>query len=175
MRTKTQLIAVSLCVFGIAACSKSNEYWGAGQSNQKAAIQLYPDGYDNGGAYAPANAEVKQVVVPETYHVREATPQQAFKSRDINWVNNQNPQGYTIELASGSQAASVNATLQKAPRTERMAAVKVKQNGQDSYQGIYGTFSSQEAAQAALNKLPEELKQNASIKSWHSVQSQVNE
>ena len=175
MLTKTQLIALSLCAIGLTACNKSNEYWGSKSSNRGAAIQLYPDGYDNGGAYAPGDAETKQVVVPETYHVNETSPPQSFKSRDINWVSNQNPQGYTIELTSGEQASSVAATLQRAPKSERMAAIKVKQDGREVYQGIYGTFSSQEAAQAALNSLPEDLKQNARIKSWGSVQSEVSE
>ena len=175
MLNKTKLLAISCCIIGLAACSKSNEFWSTHQPNRTAAIQLYPDGYDNGGAYAPADAKTKQVVIPETYHVKEATPPQSFKSRDVNWVNHQNPQGYTIELGQGEQAASVAATLHKAPQSERMAAVKVKQDGKEMYQGIYGTYSSQEAALAALNNLPDDLKQNARIKSWSSVQSQVSE
>ncbi|OYV52969.1 MAG: hypothetical protein B7X00_02190, partial [Legionella sp. 21-45-4] len=157
------------------------EFWSPSKSNTSAGIQLYPDGYDNGGAYAPADAPKetfakKTVVVPETYHMgTESKSPQSFKNRDVSWVNKQNPQGYTIELSSGEQASSVASVLQKAPKNERMAEVKTKQDGKDVYQGIYGTYSSMESAQHALDALPLDVKQNARIKTWNTIQSTVSE
>ena len=179
MLIKTKIIGITLGVAGLSACSSSfyqhsdlNPYQ---SSTPGAAVQLYPDGYDNGGAYAPKEAGKQQIVVPETYHVGTTQAPASFKDRDSTWISSQNPQGYTIEVAPGEKAAEVAGTLQKVPKNERMAEVKYQQDGKTYYKGIYGTYPSYEAAQQALSALPEEVKQSAGIKTWGSVQSSVTE
>lgn len=185
MNANTKIIAVAISSVALSACSNfyPTNYTSAFQStNKNAAIQLYPDGYDNGGAYAPspvpkttsALSPINPVVgSSETYHVSSnMQPQQSFKIRDNSWVKSQNPQGYTIELATDEKAAPVASVLQQAPKNERMAEVKYQQGGKNYYKGVYGTYPSYQAAQQALNNLPENLKQNAGIKTWGSIQSQ---
>ena len=179
MFTTTKVIGLTLCAISLSACDSlfEHHYTDPYQSSkQSKGIQLYPDGYDNGGAYAPKAAnETKQVVVPETYHVGEIAAPASFKERDTVWISHQNPQGYTIEIAHGENAAEVASTLQKVPKSERTAEVKYQQDGKSYYKGIYGTYPSYEAAQQALSALPEDVKQNAGVKTWGNVQSSVTE
>lgn len=112
----------------------------------------------------------QNVVVPDTYHVGDMRSPVSFQDRDQSWVENQNPQAYTVELAEGDKAAKVAQTLYKAPKNERMAQVKYQQDGKEYYRGVYGTYSSAAEAQKALEALPSELKGNAQVKSWGSIQ-----
>lgn len=181
MKTYTKLIGITLCSVGLSACHSwfqkaDNQAYPS--NNKNAAIQLYPDGYDNGGAYAPDQINAssrKTVVVPDSYHVGDSTPAPVtFKQRDTSWVNKQNPQGYTIELNNSDNATSVASSLQKAPKSEPTAEVKYRQDGKQYYKGVYGSYPTYEAAQKALNALPEDVKQGASVKTWGNIQS-VNE
>jgi septal ring-binding cell division protein DamX len=177
MTSKTAaIISITLCAFGLSACNSlynkpSYNTQTAHSKNRDAAIQLYPDGYDNGGAYAPDQPNAKTVTVPDSYHVGELAAPASFKDRDNSWVNKQNPQGYTIEIAHGDKANDVASTLQKAPKNERAAEVKYKQDGKQLYKGVYGSYPTYEAAQQALNALPEDVKQGASVKTWGNIQS----
>jgi septal ring-binding cell division protein DamX len=185
MLIKTKLIGITLCAVSLSACN-SLDHTVSGDaykpsSHRDSGIQLYPDGYDNGGAYAPDTAQTAKtsdnpaVTVPETYHVGAYQAPESFKDRDKTWINSQNSQGYTIEVANGDKPAEVASVLQKTPKNERMAEVKYKHDGKDYYKGIYGTYPSYEAAQQALSTLPEDIRQNAGIKTWGSVQSSVSE
>lgn len=177
MIIKTKIIGITLCAVGLSACTslynKSSDTHTYPSKNRDAAIQLYPDGYDNGGAYAPdqVNAASIKPVVPDSYHVGDATAPASFKERDNGWVGKQNPQGYTIEIANGENAANVASSLQKAPKNERAAEVKYKQDGKQYYKGVYGSYPTYEAAQQALNALPDDVKQGASVKTWGNIQS----
>jgi septal ring-binding cell division protein DamX len=115
------------------------------------------------------------VVVPDSYHVGEYHSPVSFKDRDKGWVSSQNPQGYTIELADDQKASKVAQKLYKAPKNDRMAQVRYQKNGKPYYKGVYGTYNSPEAAQKALDQLPAELKQGAGVKSWGSVQENLEE
>jgi septal ring-binding cell division protein DamX len=76
-------------------------------------------------------------------------------------------------LAAGKKASQVASKLQQAPKSNRRAQVKYQRNGQNYYKGVYGSYSSYQAAQQALNSLPANVRQGAKIKSWGSVQSSV--
>ena len=89
-------------------------------------------------------------------------------------MNSQNSQAFTIELADEEKASQVANTLYKAPKNERMGEVKYQRDGKTYYKGLYGSFPSYEAAQQALSALPSDVKQNAGIKKWASVQNGVN-
>ncbi len=132
---------------------------------------LYPDSYeaisDRGNRPVSSGA----VVVPQTYHLSMGNPE-ASKNVDKTWVSSQNAQAYTIELATDSKASKVASTLYKAPKQERSAEVKTTQG---TYTGVYGTYPSYEAAQAKLNNLPEDIKQDAKITTWGQVQSHLGE
>lgn len=116
-----------------------------------------------------------EVSVPQSYHVSSTHSPISFKDRDKNWVKNQNPQGYTIEVAEDEKASRVAQKLYKIPKNDRMAQIKYQREGKVYYKGIYGTYNSPEAAQKALNELPQEVKQKAGIKKWGSVQENMDE
>ena len=178
MITKTKLITLTVCLASLSACGTFNN--GAYDStynsySSQAGTQLYPEGYENAAAYTNTVPEKKEVVVPESYHVGTYQSPTSFKDRDSSWVSSQNPQGYTIELANGEKPAEVAGVLQKAPKTERMAEVKYQNQGKAYYKGIYGSYPSFDAAQQALNSLPEDIRKSADVKTWGSVQSSVTQ
>lgn len=133
--------------------------------------QTYDVNPDNYSQYPITGSGM--VTVPESYHVGAYHSPTRAKDRDRNWVSNQNPQGYTIEIANDQKAAKVASKLYRAPKNDRMAEIKYQQNGSTYYKGLYGSYNSYEDAQKALNALPEDLKQGAGIKNWGSVQSNM--
>lgn len=95
--------------------------------------QLYPQTDYRARDYNYGNQSGQSVVVPDSYHVGEYHSPVSFKDRDRNWVNSQNPQGYTIQIADDEKAAYVAQKLYKAPKNDRMAQVKYYQNGKTHY------------------------------------------
>lgn len=189
MNIKLNQIAIVIASLGLGACGtmntdgQSNYYapYSFGQSQHTATAPLYPDGYDNTsgdaytpgsspGAYTPGSRETV-VTVPESYHVGSEQSPTSFKVREKSWANRQNPQNYTIQLDESEKASEVAKTLQKAPKDARRAEIKYDKGGEKHYRGVYGTYGSYEAAQKAMQSLPDDLKQNASVKSWGSVQN----
>lgn len=116
-----------------------------------------------------------QVNVPESYHVGAYRSPTSHKDRDRDWVNNQNPQGYTIELGDGEKASQVASKLYNAPKSDRMAQIKYYRNGTRYYKGVYGSYNSYDEAQKAYNALPDKVKQGAGIKNWGNVQQNISE
>lgn len=105
----------------------------------------------------------------QSYHVSSYHSPTSHKDIDSNWVNRQNPHGYTIEIGTSEKAAEVAAKLHKVPKNNRVAEIKTYQNGKYYYKGVYGNYSNYNEAQKAFNNLPSDLKQAASIKSWGKV------
>lgn len=165
-------IVVSICT--LCACSSFNPNGYTNyQTYTEHGTDLYPEGYENGGNYADYPAPKQTVAVPESYHVSAYHAPVKPKDVDQQWVGAQHANDYTIEVAEGAQPASVASTLQKVPKTERKAEIKYQQGDKTYYKGVYGSYPSQEAAQQALQKLPDDVKMNARIKSWGSVQNQM--
>lgn len=120
--------------------------------------------------YSEDSSSKQNVTVPDSYHVGEAHSPISFKDRDQNWVSGQNPQAFTIELADGEKASQVAQKLYKAPKNDRMAQVKYQRGGKEYYRGVYGSYNSAQEAQKALDTLPADVKNGASIKNWGSIQ-----
>ncbi len=113
------------------------------------------------------------VIVPESYHVGQFHAPTSFKDRDRTWVSSQNAQSYTIEIAEGEKAAQVARALYATPKTDRMAQVKYQLRGKAYYRGVYGSYPDAASAQNALDALPADIKQNAQIKNWESMQQNM--
>ncbi len=180
MLTKTRIVCVSLCAVSLTACMSGGQpNYGNYQPYDYQTTPLYPEGYDNTVVYSSpydTRYESKQdVVVPESYHVGAYQSPTPSKDLDKNWVNSQNPMGYTIQIADDEKASHVASTLQKAPKSEHMAEVKYQRDGKAYYKGLYGTYPNYDAASKALGSLPDDVKQNAGIKTWGSVQQNVTE
>ncbi len=115
----------------------------------------------------------KSVSIPKTYHMSQGRPATSHKNRDKTWVRKQNSRGYTILLDKGPKASTVAKTLSHAPKNHRTAQVKHNKNGKPRYSGVYGSYSSKDAAKATYNKLPSQIKSKANIKQWQKVQKDI--
>jgi len=139
--------------------------------------QLYTD--RNNASYSPVNVgdshspQDSSVSVPDSYHVGAYHSPVSFKARDKSWVSEQNPQEYTIQLAESEKAAQVARKLYQTPKADRMGQVKCQINGQSYFKGVYGSYSDADSAEKALEGLPEEIKQGASIKNWAAIQQNM--
>lgn len=170
MDNKIKLALMGLCVISVSSCSMVD-----GEYTNYPTYTYYPAQPYTSSNYTMTNYDSRytprqDVVVPESYHVGELRSPVSFKDRDETWVNNQNPQSYTIELTEGNKASTVAQVLYKAPKNDRMAQVKYERDGKTYYKGVYGTYNSSAEAQKALNDLPPELKNSASVVNWSSVQ-----
>lgn len=178
MLAKARILSICFCMSGITACTTMTmnhpKSYADYQYSSESTTQFYPDGYTAQGGYYTDSYQEKTVTVPESYHVGASHSPTPHTDRDKEWVNSQNSQSYTIELADGEKASDVAKTLQKAPKSERMAEVRYQREGKAYYKGVYGTYPSYEAAQEAMKSLPAEVKQNAGVKTWGSVQSGVS-
>ena len=177
MLNNTRIISICLCISGLSACTTDDtSTYTTAQPYQPytySGTQLYPESYENTGYTEPPQTS-STVEVPETYHVSASHSPTPHTDVDREWINSQNAQGYTIELADGDKASQVAGALYKAPKNERTAEVKYQHDGKTYYKGLYGTYPSREAAQQALDALPADAKPNAGIKTWGNVQSGVN-
>lgn len=176
MLTNIRLLSVGLCIMSLSACMIDGSNNATDYSTYQAQPStLYPDGYDTTVGYSQPIESKKGVVVPESYHVSTYGSPVSAKDVDRTWVASQNPQSYTIEIADDEKASRVAGALQQTPKNEHTAEVKYQRNGQTAFKGLYGTYPSQEAAQQALSTLPADVKQNASVKTWGTVQNNINE
>lgn len=165
-------IIVSVC--SLAACSvfTQNESLNFPNYNDHS-TELYPEGYENIGNYTDAPVGTHEVSVPDSPHVSAYHPPTSPKDVDHQWINSQNENEYTIEIAESDKASTVASSLQKAPASERKAEVKYQSGDRTLYKGIYGTYQTMDSAQAALHALPPEIQSNAHIKTWSNIKGAV--
>lgn len=171
MLNKFKTLSLVVCVSSLSGCATTTPEpteIPQGSYNFYDDNRLYPEGYEGDSFAPPPTYEQKEVVVPENYFVGPSHAPTSHKDMDKEWISHQNAQNYTIELATGSSAPEVAKTLTRAPKIERTAQIKTQQG---YYKGVYGSFPSQEAAQQALNALPQDIKQSAKIQSWSAIQS----
>lgn len=165
------LIAGSLSSCTMDSSSDYNTYQTYNYDDVQYTSQPYDYSTDSGYQYQSG----RQVTVPDSYYAGASHSPRSHKDIDRNWVSNQNPQGYTIEIAEGDKAAQVAGKLFKAPKSDRRAQIKSYRNGSTYYKGVYGSYNSYEEAQKAFNALPQDIKQGAGIKNWSSVQSNMGD
>lgn len=170
---KICLAALTVCVSSLSGCMSMNEgsyttYPPSTYDNNQGYVQNYPITTDYGsGDLAPSG----RINVPDSYHIGAYRSPSSAKDQDRNWVSAQNPSGYTIEIADDAKASQVAKKLYQIPKNDRMAEIKYQRDGKEYYKGLYGSYSSQEEAQKALSTLPNDVKQNAGIKNWGSIQN----
>lgn len=183
MKRFTQIALVS-CVGALSACTMVDDTTYVNyQTATPSPIYTYDQTQYYSQAYGGESGNYKEnyyqgsgnVSVPESYHVGSVRSPQRAKDSDHSWVVNQNPQAYTIEIADDPKAAAVAGKLYQLPKNNRQAEIRYQRNGTPYYKGLYGSYSSQEEAQKALDSLPPDAKQGAGIKNWGSIQSNVSE
>lgn len=95
------------------------------------------------------------------------------RQSDMEWVNSQHPGSYTIEVATDPKRSKVAYTVFKSPKAQRTAQFGYKNNDQKVYTGVYGTYKTKEEAQQALDALPSDVKQSATVQQWQNVQTKA--
>ncbi|KTD04261.1 SPOR domain-containing protein [Fluoribacter gormanii] len=170
MDKKINLALMVVCAFIMSSCTKDSEYLTYPAYSYTDITEPYAMNSNRMLNYDYRYQPARAVNVPDSYHVGELHSPVSFKDRDQTWVNSQNPQGYTIELAEGDKASQVAQVLYKAPKKDRMAQIKYERDGKTRYKGVYGTYGTAEEAQKALNSLPPEIKSSASVINWGNVQ-----
>ena len=103
------------CAFLLGAC---NWYGHGTQSAHNSTYSAWGD-YDESLVTIPR----KKVTVPHSYHFAQHTSPRSHRNRDQDWINRQNPQQYTIELANQKSAAGVAKILHNTPKNKRMAQI----------------------------------------------------
>ena len=184
MKLKGAVVALMIGCLSLVSCKQryGQPYSNYGYADyQYGNYQMYSDpeysmytDYQERNNYYQRNQNsgmAQPVEVPESYHVGSYRSPVSHRNRDNNWVNQQNPRKYTIQLSEGRKPSSVARVLTRAPKRNRTATVKSFNNGQAYFRGVYGSYSSYEDAKRALDTLPEEVKNQATIKSWGSVQN----
>lgn len=172
MFTKKDLIkigCISCTLFLAPACSTFSDYHYGDYGS-------YDNYYEDGRAIPPGQRggyvpRGRHVTVPESALLKDGAGPTSHKQKDKNWVRNQDPNSYTIELADDDKPASVAKKLYVAPKNKRMAQIKYQEGGTKRYTGVYGSYKTKAEADAALEKLSPELKSKAKIKPWSSIQS----
>ncbi|WED42094.1 SPOR domain-containing protein [Legionella cardiaca] len=167
---KVKFLTLCFSAGCLSACATYQETSYTTYSNYQPYVyeNAYYQTYDGGVDYRYSNREVN---VPNSYHVGYDHSPASHKDVDKNWVNSQNPQGYTIEVAEGDKASQVAGKLYKVPKNNRTAQIKsYRGDGSAYYKGVYGSYNSYEEAQKAYNDLPENIKQGADIKNWSKIQ-----
>jgi hypothetical protein len=126
---------------------------------------------DNIGSYDASSNFTEVQPLPKFVKTAE-TPQvqESAKSMDLSWVQKQNPEAYTIILASGDNPLAISQSLMAAPKTEHSAALKYEKLGHMYYAGVYGSFNDNIDAQNQLSTLPENLKSAAKVVQWKNIQ-----
>jgi hypothetical protein len=135
---------------------------------------FYSQAYDLGGPDNYKYQPKREINIPDTYYTGAYRSPTSHKDMDKSWVQGQNPQQYTIEVADDEKAARVASKLYRLPKTDRSAELKYQKEGKVFYKGVYGTYNSKEEAEKALNNLPTDLKEKAGVREWGSVQSTVD-
>lgn len=177
---KIQQFTLVVIAAGLASCGMNN-------SDTLYTSYIYkPYGYDETQYYSPqtyrggadynfGTPSSHGVTVPDSYHVGAYHSPTPHKDRDKHWVQSQNPQGYTIEIADEEKAASVARKLYQVPKNDRAAEIQYQKDGKPYYKGVYGTFNTQDEAIKALENLPESLKKGAGVRNWGAVQQNSTE
>lgn len=108
----------------------------------------------------------------KSYHFSNSGSPKSHKQRDAEWINSQNPNNYTIELAEDEKASNVAKKLFNTPKQERMAQYKSQKDGKTVSKGIYGSFKDSESAKKALDKLPADVRDKAKVKTFGNAQQE---
>lgn len=170
---------VGLCALGVSSCvivdnrTSDDLYYPAYATYDNSQLYMQSN-YSNSSYNYKYNYSIQpkqDVVVPDSYHVGEVRSPVSFQDRDSVWVSSQNPQAYTIELANGDKASKVAQVLYKAPKNDRRAQVKYQRYGKNYYRGVYGSYHSAAEAQKALDALPVDIRNGATVTRWDRVQN----
>lgn len=118
------------------------------------------------------NSEAKSR--PKSSHATPAVSPRSRSSvvRDANWVLQQNPDHYTVQLAGSTDLKALLTIASKVSTPSRLAhySISSKKTNKEWFNLLYGRYRTKKAAQMQLDGLPPELKQ---YKPWITKFSDV--
>lgn len=93
---------------------------------------------------------------------------------DKEWVLQQNPKHFTLQLMGSSTLSAVE-NIASSPRLRDQASVyKIMHNEQDWYVLLYGVYNSRADAKTAISKLPASLRKNTPwIRPYADIQQEI--
>lgn len=126
--------------------------------------------------------QYEQVAQPEVTTVAEFATENASPPptntthlKDANWIQQQNPEYFTLQLVTGRQQATIERFIAKYKlQSEVLAYFYSRRNEKNWHNLIYGVYPDRATANKAITQLPPEL---ADVKPWirqfRSIQSEV--
>ena len=126
-------------------------------------------------AELPPTEVLQELVVPEPEPVTSnggsnlAAPAPSGK-RDTAWLLAQDPAAFTLQLVTVSSIDSAEAFVQRQRLPMEFAIYQLQREGRTLHVVLYGLYPSREAAQAAADRLPEEV---GDIQPWIRSVDQV--
>lgn len=121
------------------------------EKNQTLAEQWYKDAAQAGLVEAYINLN-NQAVAPAKGQTL------SFIVSPIKWLNKQNPDKYTIQLASSRYEDSIKRSYEKHNLKGKGGYFNYEREGVDRYALVYGTYKTVAEANVAMKKLPDELR-----------------
>lgn len=110
-------------------------------------------------------ASVQQLMLPESSPLQDTARSKSTnaqvaqdKYKDTAWAWSQDPTHYTVQLAGGRDEKLLEAAMYQDSLPHELAVVLSTRKGRIWYVLIYGSFASRDAADAAIQQLPEKLK-----------------
>jgi len=74
--------------------------------------------------------------------------------KGADWLLNQNPENWTVQLIAVSRLDALKALIEKHPDLKLIAAIRSRANGNEFYSLYFGSFNTLEEARSAMKKLP---------------------
>lgn len=98
-------------------------------------------------------------VTPAAYTSRpRVETAQATQKNPEEWVVQQNPRYYTLQIASSRDVEKIRSYFEEFSLNGKAGYYKSVRDGEDWYNLVYGSYSSVDEANAAIAQLPEEVR-----------------
>lgn len=110
-------------------------------------------------AYGPALAALGEATAPPLAVVEPT--RMADTPRDRQWVLAQNPDAYTIHVATGDEPTALATMLAAHLKGQLTAIAAVEIGSEPQFIALYGAFADRDTALAALAEIPAALRFNA--------------
>lgn len=89
------------------------------------------------------------------------------------WLLNQNPAAYTIQLVGSTDPGDVRRALKRLPPTENGATFTTTRNSKTTFGLVQGVFPDMASAQRAREQLPEAYAKNAWVRRISTLQQEI--
>ncbi|MBL3599947.1 MAG: SPOR domain-containing protein [gamma proteobacterium endosymbiont of Lamellibrachia anaximandri] len=121
---------------------------------------------------------IEQEALPEKARLPEVVPEPQVPADPLdknNWLLEQNPEHYTLQLIGVEQLASLRRFVARHGLEKQAGYIRTKRKGKAWYVLLWGVYPERDAAQKAKRKLPRSLKgRDAWARTVGSLQQELN-